>query len=99
MEFHRLHLLLKRITIILPKPFQWILQSFREINLIKEGDKDPLDKVSLESYGLKKCLERAKEYIGWDEKRELYKNQKGDLRRGVGLACFSYATGVWPFCS
>ena len=70
---------------------------FREINLIKEGDKDPLDKVSLESYGLKKCLERAKEYIGWDEKRELYKNQKGDLRRGVGLACFSYATGVWPF--
>ena len=70
--------------------------AFRELNLIKEGAEDPLGHVSLKSYGLKKCIERGKEYIQWDKKRELYKDQKGFKRRGVGLACFSYATGVWP---
>ena len=69
---------------------------FREINLIREGADDPLGMVSLKSYGLKGCIKKGKEYIGWDEKRKLYKNQTGDLRRGVGLSCFSYATGVWP---
>ncbi len=70
--------------------------AFREMNLIKEGSPDPLGHVSLKSYGLKECIRKGKEYIGWDRKRQLYSMQSGYIRRGVGLACFSYATGVWP---
>ncbi|MCQ2027241.1 molybdopterin cofactor-binding domain-containing protein, partial [Clostridium butyricum] len=27
---------------------------------------------------------------------ERYKNQTGDIRRGAGMACFSYASGTYP---
>ena len=35
-------------------------------------------------------------FIGWAELREKYQNQSGPVRRGVGMACFSYKTGVYP---
>ena len=41
-------------------------------------------------------MEKGAEYIHWDEKRKAYQNQTGDIRRGVGMALFSYKTGVWP---
>ena len=42
-------------------------------------------------------LSRSREkYIGWDEKRKAYANQTGNVRRGVGMAMFSYKTGVYP---
>ncbi len=69
---------------------------FRRINVIPEGMADPVGKLSLESYGLTRCIDKGLEYIGWEKKRELYNNQNGDYRRGVGFACFGYATGVWP---
>ena len=69
---------------------------FRRINLIQEGSPDPMGTCSLESYGLSECISRGWTISDWDEKRELYQNQTGDFRRGVGFACFSYATGVWP---
>ena len=31
-----------------------------------------------------------------DEKRKEYAEQTGDVRKGVGMALFSYKTGVWP---
>ncbi|MDR1803741.1 MAG: molybdopterin-dependent oxidoreductase, partial [Treponema sp.] len=33
----------------------------------------------------RECVEMGKDYIKWDEKRALYKNQGGPVRRGVGL--------------
>ena len=41
-------------------------------------------------------MKKGAEYIHWAEKREVYKNQTGDIRRGVGMAIFSYKTGVYP---
>jgi len=44
----------------------------------------------------RECVEKGKDYIKWDEKRALYKNQGGPVRRGVGLSLFWYNTAVWP---
>ncbi|MCL2472620.1 MAG: molybdopterin-dependent oxidoreductase, partial [Treponema sp.] len=44
----------------------------------------------------RQCVEKGKAYIKWDEKRELYKNQTGPIRRGVGMSLFWYNTAVWP---
>ena len=41
-------------------------------------------------------MDKGAAYIGWKELREKYKNQTGPVRRGVGMACFSYKTGVYP---
>ncbi|MCD8322310.1 MAG: xanthine dehydrogenase molybdenum-binding subunit XdhA [Oscillospiraceae bacterium] len=42
------------------------------------------------------CMEKAMEYIGWQEKYKAYQNQTGPVRRGVGMAIFWYNTAVWP---
>jgi xanthine dehydrogenase molybdenum-binding subunit len=44
----------------------------------------------------RQCVEKGRAYIKWDEKRELYKNQSGPVRRGVGMSLFWYNTAVWP---
>lgn len=44
----------------------------------------------------RECLELGKKVIGYDKKIEEYKNQKGNFRRGIGVAAFWYNTGVWP---
>ena len=44
----------------------------------------------------RQCVEKGKAYIKWDEKRQLYKNQTGSVRRGVGMSLFWYNTAVWP---
>lgn len=71
---------------------------FREKNMIREGFVDPTKAGAItHTCGLPECIEKAKAYIGWDEKRAAYDmEQTGDFRYGVGLACFSYGTGVWP---
>lgn len=69
---------------------------FRKQNLISLGKVDPNSGIVVRSFGLNECIERGKQLINWDEKLEKYKNQKGTKRRGVGMACFSYATGTYP---
>jgi xanthine dehydrogenase molybdenum-binding subunit len=69
----------------------------REKNIRREGFIDPLTDMEFDTCGLAECLDRAKEYIKWEEKTKLYKNQTGMVRRGVGIATFCYASGTWPF--
>lgn len=69
---------------------------FRLKNCMQEGYIDPHTKVAVNTYGLKECIEKGKKFIQWDEKREEYKNQTGDIRRGIGMALFCYKTGVYP---
>ena len=72
---------------------------FRINNVAREGDVDPLTGERFESCGLIECLQRGKKLIRWDEKRAAWpKRQTGDLRRGLGVACFSYASGTYPVC-
>ena len=65
-------------------------------NLVPLGYEDPLNHNKVLSFGIPECIEKGKELIKWDEKREKYKNQTGHKRRGVGMALFSYTSGTHP---
>ena len=69
---------------------------FRYQNLMPPGYVDPLNGITCHSTGARECMEKGRAWIGWDELREKYKNQTGPVRRGVGMAVFSYKTGVYP---
>ncbi len=69
---------------------------FRKENFISLGHVDPLSKNVVRSFGLPQCIEKGKKLINWDEKKNLYRNQDGDKRRGLGMACFSYLSGTHP---
>lgn len=68
----------------------------REKNFIKVGHMDVLTKNVVRSFGIPECIEKGKELIKWDEKKRLYASQSGEKRRGLGMACFSYASGTHP---
>lgn len=68
----------------------------REKNYMRQGYVDPLTGITCYSSGLTECIKKGKDYIHWDEKRKAYQNQTGPIRRGVGMAIFSYKTGVYP---
>lgn len=69
---------------------------FRMKNCVEEGYVDPNSGIPILSYGLKDCMKKGHDMIHWDELREKYKNQTGPVRRGVGMAIFTYKTGVYP---
>ncbi len=69
---------------------------FRRQNLISQGKVDPDSDIVVRSFGLNECIEKGRQLIKWDEKLKKYKDQKGIKRRGLGMSCFSYATGTYP---
>ena len=72
---------------------------FRIKNVARQGDAEPLSGERFKSCGLVECLQRGKQLIRWDEKRAAWpKRQTGPTRRGLGVACFSYASGTYPVC-
>lgn len=68
----------------------------RQKNMMKLGYVDPGTGITCYSTGLAECIEKGKAHIKWEEKRKAYENQSGPVRRGVGMAIFSYKTGVYP---
>ena len=42
------------------------------------------------------CMDRGMAAIDYQRKYQLYQNQTGPVRRGVGMAVFWYNTAVWP---
>ena len=68
----------------------------RRKNYMPLGFHDPETGITCHSNSLEKCLEKGCAAIGWTQKRHRYANQTGPLRRGVGMALFSYKTGVYP---
>ena len=70
---------------------------FRRKNLIEGFYADEyLKPIAANTNGIFACLKKGADYIHWDEKRKEYAEQTGAVRRGVGMALFSYKTGVWP---
>ncbi len=72
--------------------------AFRIRNVARRGDVNPLDGHELLTCGLVECLEEGRRRIDWDARRRACRNQDGDVRRGLGVACFSYGTGTYPSC-
>jgi xanthine dehydrogenase molybdenum-binding subunit len=69
---------------------------FRRQNLIAVGFQDPLTRNVVRSFGIPQCIAKGKELIQWDRKKRDYASQTGPRRRGVGMACFAYASGTHP---
>ncbi|MEA4929632.1 MAG: xanthine dehydrogenase subunit XdhA [Candidatus Limiplasma sp.] len=65
-------------------------------NCIPVGYVDPNTGIHAYTNGLRECIAKGREQFHWDEKRALYARQTGDVRRGVGMAAFTYKTGVYP---
>ncbi len=68
----------------------------RRKNFVNVGHVDALNHTKILTCSIDACVDKGKELIDWDAKQELYKNQVGDTRRGVGMACFSYSSGTHP---
>ena len=74
----------------------WDPYEFRLRNLMPLGYVDPTNGITCHSTGLRECMEKGAAHIGWKALREKYRDQTGPVRRGVGMAIFSYKTGVYP---
>jgi xanthine dehydrogenase molybdenum-binding subunit len=73
---------------------------FRLKNVARQGDADPLTGERFKSCAIIECLEKGKTLIDWDKKRSAWsQKQTGPLRSGLGVACFSYASGTYPVCT
>ncbi|MDO4662100.1 MAG: xanthine dehydrogenase molybdenum-binding subunit XdhA [Tissierellia bacterium] len=64
--------------------------------IMPKGFVDPFSKNENYFDSFRQTLEKGKEEFNYYEKKEKYKNQTGNIRRGVGLASFWYNTAVWP---
>ncbi|KAB1443124.1 xanthine dehydrogenase subunit XdhA [Pseudodesulfovibrio senegalensis] len=71
---------------------------FRIKNVARELDVNPLSNKPIRSAGMVECLEKGRELIRWDEKKRRFAHQQGPVRRGLGVACFSYGSGTYPVC-
>ena len=69
----------------------------RRRNLTGVGYTDPITGITVRTMGVPECIDKGKALIGWDEKKRRYAGQSGPVRRGLGMACFCYASGTFPF--
>lgn len=73
----------------------------RLLNAGRPGDVNPRSGKSIETHGLADCLRLGRERFHWDERRaatQASRTSQADpeTRRGVGVACFSFNSGVYP---
>jgi xanthine dehydrogenase molybdenum-binding subunit len=72
---------------------------FRLKNVARQGDINPLNGNEILSCGMAECLEKGRDFIDWDNKKKEYESWKsGKVRKGLGVACFSYNSGTYPVC-
>ena len=64
--------------------------------LMKQGYVDGFSKNENYCDTFPQVLEKGEAYLDYKRKYELYQNQTGPVRRGVGVAVFWYNTAVWP---
>ncbi|MDY2987023.1 MAG: xanthine dehydrogenase subunit XdhA [Peptoniphilus sp.] len=69
---------------------------FRMKNLMPKGYVDGFSKNENYYDSFRECLEVGKKAIDYDKKLEEFKNQTGNIRRGIGHAVFWYNTAVYP---
>ncbi len=70
---------------------------FREKNMVKRGDKNPLNGVAMDTIMPREVLAKGREAFEYDKKfkaAQEFKNR--DKKRGVAFAALAYNTSVWP---
>ncbi|WP_346355040.1 xanthine dehydrogenase subunit XdhA [Azotosporobacter soli] len=71
-------------------------ESFRRKNIMPVGYKDNFSKNENYFDSFNQCLDKAIAYMDYRRKAEEYKKQSGPIRKGIGISCLWYNTGVWP---
>ncbi|MCP5038310.1 MAG: molybdopterin-dependent oxidoreductase, partial [Rhodobacteraceae bacterium] len=72
---------------------------FRLKNAVRPGDMNRIGKRPILTAGLVECIEKGEQLIEWKKKRAAWPtSQSGPIRRGLGVACFSYGSGTYPVC-
>lgn len=69
---------------------------YREQVIMAKGYVDPFSKNENYYDSYRECLKKGMEVTDYIQKRENYRNQRGPIRRGIGVATFWYNTAVWP---
>ncbi|MBT3251581.1 MAG: molybdopterin-dependent oxidoreductase [Candidatus Marinimicrobia bacterium] len=96
--FFALECLMDEIAIKLQvDPFELRIKNF-----FKEGDEIPIAsilgegregfKMILHTTGIKECLHRGKELMGWDDEKK--RLNQGEIKQGVGLAAVCQGSGI-----
>ena len=65
-------------------------------NATQTGDVTPHG-WKIDSCGLSECIEKATSKADWERKRKLFKDEKSDIVRGIGLACCLHVSGNRTF--
>ncbi len=72
--------------------------TIRKLNACRPGDMNRFSSTPFYTCGLNECLDKGKDLIQWDKKRkQTATGNTGNIRRGLGVACFSYAAGIYPY--
>lgn len=66
-------------------------------NLQMQGYCDPYTNVTLKTSGIRECIEKGKQLVGWDEKRARYASDQGPIRRGIGIGCIGFCSDAYPY--
>ena len=70
--------------------------SFRLMNVVRQGDANPVGVTLLQSTGAAECLARLSEHP-WYKNRKVWKAEAPIFkRRGLGLVCLSHGSGYGP---
>jgi len=67
---------------------------FRLQNAVHQGDRLMSGNTITHKVGLTDCLLQVRIKSDWDRKRASYANQTGDLRRGIGVACYMHGCSL-----
>lgn len=67
-------------------------------NVARQGDRNPVNGKTIYSAGLSECLAQGRTLFEWDQRRAECLAQAADapVRRGIGVACFSYGSNTYP---
>jgi CO/xanthine dehydrogenase Mo-binding subunit len=70
---------------------------FRSKNILHVGSRTATGQLLTGSVGLEECLVKAASESSWKSKRASHsKDQTGELRRGIGMACMIHPTSLGP---
>lgn len=73
--------------------------AFRRKNCMPRDFVDPFDRFPVLSHGLNECMDRGAALTHWEETRRAYdtfNRSSATVKKGLGMAMFSYKTGVYP---
>jgi CO/xanthine dehydrogenase Mo-binding subunit len=67
---------------------------YRLQNCVRQGDRFMSGNIVEHEVKLAECLQWVRDRSDWDRKRAAYARRSGDLRRGLGVACYMHGSSL-----